>query len=39
MKPEYSERVDSFFAFDDRRNCQRAYREALDYMRVRSERR
>jgi CDP-glycerol glycerophosphotransferase (TagB/SpsB family) len=39
MKPEYSERVDSFFAFDDRRNCERAYRAALDYMRVRSERR
>ncbi len=39
MKPEYSKRVDSFFAFDDRRNCERAYGAAMDYMRVRTERR
>jgi hypothetical protein len=39
MKPEYEQRVDAFFAFDDRRNCERAYRAASDYMRVRSERR
>jgi hypothetical protein len=39
MKPEYSGRVDSFFAFDDRRNCERSYRAASDHMRARSERR
>jgi hypothetical protein len=39
MKDEYVERVDSFFAFDDRNNCERSYRAALDYMRHRNERR
>jgi hypothetical protein len=39
MKPEYERRVDDFFAFDDRRNCERSYRAASDYMRVREERR
>ena len=39
MKPGYEERMDSFFAFGDRRNCERSYRAALDYMKVRSERR
>jgi hypothetical protein len=39
MKPEYCERVDSFFAFDDRRNCERSYRAALDHLGTRTERR
>jgi CDP-glycerol glycerophosphotransferase (TagB/SpsB family) len=39
MKPEFSERVEDFFVHGDRHNCQRSYRAALDYMKVRQERR
>ena len=29
MKEKYRERIDAFFAFDDRNNCERVYNEIL----------
>ena len=31
MKPEYVKRADDFFYYDDRNNCERIYREMLEY--------
>lgn len=31
MKPEYVQRTDDFFAFNDHNNCQRIYDVMLDY--------
>ena len=33
VKPEYLERIEGFFAFDDRQNSKRVYEEALRYAR------
>lgn len=32
LKPEYRERIDSFFAFNDRNNCKRVYEAILDVL-------
>jgi len=32
LKPEYRRRIDSFFAFNDRNNCQRVYEAILDLL-------
>ncbi len=31
LKPEYKERQDAFFAFDDHENCKRIFQDAMEY--------
>ncbi len=31
LKPEYKERQDAFFAFDDHENCRRIFQDAMEY--------